>query len=184
MKETLAKLEALIKERRPDYYEKLNPPLSESEISELEKKFNRSLPQDLKELYLWKNGQAVNCYESFVNNSEFIPLEDVFETAEELTSMIGFDFEIENWWNEKWLPLFHNGGGSYICYDLDGTFTDLQGQILEFWKADNDRDVISDDLRSFLNQLVYLYKHHEPEDLGEPFIVEDIPGYPKEFYVE
>ena len=184
MKELLAKLDELIKKFRPDYYEKLNSPLTESEIRRLETKFNVLLPRDLKELYLWKNGQAGDCYESFVNNSEFTPLQNVLEMAGEFNSMIGKDFTIENWWNESWLPIFHNGRGSYLCYDLDGTFTNLEGQILEFWKADNDRNVISNSLKSFLKQLVYFYEDFDPDDFDEAFIVENVPGYPKRFYVK
>jgi cell wall assembly regulator SMI1 len=164
MKELLRKLDDLIKKTRPDYYGKLNTPLSESEINGLETKFNLSLPQDLKELYLWKNGQNSACYESFINNSEFMELEDSLETAVELTSMIGSDFETNNWWNENWLPIFHNGGGSYICYDLKGVFTSLEGQIIEFWKADNDRNVIAPNLESFLKQLVGFYEFVKPVD--------------------
>jgi hypothetical protein len=32
-----------------------------------------------------------------VNNSMFIPLEEALEIAQELTGMIGTDFEMENW---------------------------------------------------------------------------------------
>jgi cell wall assembly regulator SMI1 len=184
MKELLEKLDTLIKELRPAYYQKLNSPLTGTQIKELEDNFNLSLPADLKELYLWKNGQASNCYQSFVNNSEFMPLEEVLEAAAELTSMIGSDFEIENWWNKNWLPIFHNGGGSHICYDLEGTFTDLKGQLLEFWKADNDRNVISGNLKSFLTELVHLYEDFDPNDFDETFEAADVPGYPRRFYVE
>lgn len=183
MKEVLSKLDSLIKTTRPDYYEKFSPPLGENEISALETEFNQSLPPDLKELFGWKNGQHTNCYDSFVNNSEFISLRDVLETLAEFNSMIGTDFGIENWWNEHWLPIFHNGGGSYICYDLGGVFTGLKGQIIEFWKADNDRNVIAPDLKSFLEQLVDYYESVDTEDFDEAFIVEDISGYPKKFYV-
>lgn len=106
------------------------------------------LPGDLKTLYQWKNGQQQDCVGSFVTNSMFQPLEDVLKDNKVLTSMIGYDFEIENWWNAHWLPVFSNGGGSYICYDLKGVFTGESGQLVEFWKADNDRNVIAPDLKN------------------------------------
>jgi cell wall assembly regulator SMI1 len=184
MKETLAKLDEFIKDFRPNYYENLNPPLSRKQIEELENKYKIVLPNDLQELYLWKNGQSPNCYESFVNNSEFTSLEEVLETAAEFTLMIGTDFEIENWWNAHWLPIFHNGGGSRICYDLQGIFTKKKGQILEFWKADNDRNVIAPDLNAFLRQIVDYYQTIKVKDFDEFFEVKNITGFAKKFYAE
>lgn len=62
-----------------------------------------------------------------------IPLKEALDISQKLSAMIGTDFEIENWWNEHWIPVFHNGGGDYICYDTKGIFTGNKGQIIEFW---------------------------------------------------
>lgn len=97
--------------------------------------------------------------------------------------MIGFDFEIENWWNAKWIPLFHNGGGDYICYDCEGTFTGNAGQIIEFWHADNDRNIIAPNLEAFLFQLNSYFEKNETAAFDEYFEVENIEGYPKKFIV-
>jgi cell wall assembly regulator SMI1 len=184
MKATLAKLDRLLQKIRQPYYEKLNPGLTDQEIQALEQKYQLILPESLRLLYQWKNGQAADTYESFVNNSQFMPLEEALDTQAELTSLIGFDFEIENWWNEHWIPVFHNGGGDYICIDTEGTFTGIPGQLLEFWHADNDRNVIAPDLASFLNKLVQLYTSTESSKLDEYIAVESIKGYPLEFWVE
>ena len=39
-------------------------------------------------------------------------------------AQIIFIIIIDNWWNENWIPIFHNGGGGHICYDMIGIFTD------------------------------------------------------------
>lgn len=184
MKKQLELLDTYLRTARPDFYSKLNDPLKEDEIKALEERFNSELPDDLKALYQWKNGQKDECYNSFVNNSIFMPLEDAFDSAEELTSMIGSDFEVENWWNENWIPIFHNGGGDHICYDMGGTFTGQKGQLIEFWHADNDRNVIAPNLRSFVEAINQFYKAKEVEEFDEYFEIENIKDFPQRFYVE
>ncbi len=184
MKSEVKQLEENIKKKRPEYYSFLQEPLTEKEISELESKYNIKLPSDLKELYLWKNGQSQGNYEAFVNNAMFEPLEQVLLSSKELTQMIGYDFEIENWWNENWLPIFSNGGGSYICYDLKGVFTGEKGQLVEYWEEDNDRPVVAPNLIDFIKKLNQYYEETSKEDFDEYFdINESIVQWKREFIV-
>ncbi|WP_223649492.1 SMI1/KNR4 family protein [Hymenobacter psoromatis] len=184
MKENIKELNEKLSTLRPEFYVSLQQPLAESEINSLEEKYKMQIPSDLSALYKWKNGQVSDCYESFVNNSMFIPLEQALAIAAENTSMIGYDFEVENWWNEKWIPIFHNGGGDYICYDLGGIFTGQQGQLLEFWHADNDRNIIAPNLEAFISKINYFYNTKQKQEFDEYFQIENIDGYPQEFTVE
>jgi cell wall assembly regulator SMI1 len=169
MKKQLEVLDDYLKEFRPDFYLNLNAALKDEEIKALEKKFKITIPSDLKELYKWKNGQS--SFHSFVNNSMFMPLEEALASAQECTSMIGYDFDIDNWWNEHWIPIFHNGGGDHICYDIGGAFTGEQGQLIEFWHADNDRNIIAPNLKSFIEGINKLYKTAEDDEYS---IIQDI----------
>ncbi len=169
MKNELTKLNKHLKEKRPEYYKKLNKPLTHIEIAQLEEKYNLTLPIDLKELYLWKNGQAEDCYDSFVNNSMFEPLEFALQQNKELTEMIGYDFKIKNWWNKNWIPIFSNGGGSYICYDLEGVFTKNKGQLIEYWNKNNDRVVIFPSLDKLIKELNRYYENNFQNDINETF---------------
>jgi cell wall assembly regulator SMI1 len=184
MKKQLELLDIHLKRLRPEFYSNLNEPLKMKEIMVLEERFNITLPADLKELYQWKNGQRDGCYESFVNNSMFLQLEEALATAQELTSMIGSDFEINNWWNENWIPIFHNGGGDCICYDMIGTFTDQQGQLIEFWHADNDRNVIFPNLYSLVEAINQFYEMKNPSDFDEFFTIDNAKMFYKSFRVE
>jgi cell wall assembly regulator SMI1 len=182
--EIIKKLDEHLATLRPEFYLKLNEPLDDSQLDKLEDYYKLEIPTDLRALYKWKNGQDMKCFESFINNSIFTPLNQALYDASELNSMIGFDFEIENWWNEKWIPIFQNGGGDSICYDLGGTFTGQQGQLIEFWHADNDRNVIAPTLEAFLNKLTYYYDTKSKSDFDKYFHVEKIDGYPRIFIVE
>ncbi|MFD2965919.1 SMI1/KNR4 family protein [Sphingobacterium bambusae] len=181
MNHILRELDSFLSSLRPTFYSDLNSPLDDAELDKLEADYAIKLPNDLRALYKWKNGQKESCYASFVNNSVFLPLDQVLDTAAELTSMIGYDFEIDNWWNAHWLPIFQNGGGDSICYDLKGIFTGQKGQILEFWHADNDRNVIAPSLEAFFNKIVKYYATKQKEEFDEFFTVEKIPEYPKRF---
>lgn len=181
MKAQLEILDKQLATLRPEYYKQLQPGLSDNEIQALQQQYNITLPEDLITLYKWRNGQQDACYESFVNNSSFLSLESALDTAEEFTGMIGFDFEIENWWHKDWIPLFNNGGGDLICYDMGGLFTDNPGQLIEFWHADNDRNIITPSLSTFLDTLIAYYKAGQ---LDEYCQVENPEGYPKSYIVE
>lgn len=184
MKETIQQLDVLLSTVRSEFYQYLQDPLDEKQLESLEEKYQIKLPADLRVLYAWKNGQDDSCFEAFVNNSTFIPLEEALEIAKENTSMIGLDFEIENWWNENWIPIFHNGGGDYICYDLGGVFTGQKGQLIEFWHADNDRNVIAPSLEAFLGKLREYYENKPQEDFDEYFQIDDLESYPRRFKVQ
>lgn len=79
--------------------------------------------------------------------------------------------------------MFHNGGGDYICYDCEGTFTGNSEQIIEFWHADSDRNAIAPNLEVFLSQLNTYFERNSIEDFDEYFEVEKVEGYPKKFIV-
>ena len=115
-----------------------------------------------------------------------MPLENVFNSKETMDGMIGSDFEIENWWNENWFPLFENYGGDNICYDNEGTFTGQCGQIVEFWHADNDRNVIYPDLLSFLEAVAKFYDSIPVEDFDDhlDYEIKSPEGFPLRFIVE
>lgn len=181
IQETISRLEAHLEATRADYCTCLKPALSDADLDRLEKQHQMKLPADLRALYQWKNGQHDSCFDAFVNNSTFVPLEEALDTAAELTSMIGTDFETENWWNAQWIPIFHNGGGDYICYDLGGAFTGNHGQLIEFWHADSDRNVIAPSLNAFLSQLNRFYENTPQQDFDEYFKIENIHGYPLSF---
>ncbi|GAA5088752.1 hypothetical protein GCM10023210_12710 [Chryseobacterium ginsengisoli] len=184
MNETIEKLDKFLSTLRPEFYSELNDPLTDEELDNLENYYKVEIPKDLRTLYKWKNGQNMNCFDSFVNNSMFIPLNQALFDASELNPMIGTDFEIENWWNENWIPIFQNGGGDSICYDLYGVFTGQKDQLIEFWHADNDRNIIAETLESFLDKLINFYETKNKNDFDEYFNIENIEGFPKKFIVE
>lgn len=184
MHNLIQKLDNYLSTLRPDYYSELNEPLDDSQLDKLEAYYKIKIPEDLRTLYKWKNGQKQNCYEALVNNSTFVPLHQALYDASELNPMIGTDFDVENWWNENWIPIFQNGGGDSICYDLKGIFTGDAGQLVEFWHEDNDRNVISTSLAIFFAKIIEFYETNAKDEFDEYFQIGAIENYPKKFFVE
>lgn len=99
MKDQLQELDRLLQFNRTEFYSYLNPSLKASEIANLTQQYGLTIPEEVKNLYLWKDGPLLENFESFVNNSMFMSLEDLLQSYKELTSMIGKDFKLQNWWN-------------------------------------------------------------------------------------
>lgn len=183
MEEIITKLDNYLSAKRPEFHQRLNDPLTDAQLNRLEDHYGIELPEDLRKLYRWKNGQKADFFDAFVNNSMFVPLNQALFDNSELNAMIGLDFEIENWWNYSWIPIFQNGGGDSICYDTKGIFTGDRGQLIEFWHGDHDRNVVAPTLGSFLSMIINLFENKKGEDFDEYFKIGKIEDYPKKFIV-
>ena len=183
MKTEIEFLDKQLSTLRLEFYQQLNPPLTDTDIDSLEERYRMKIHADLRMLYKWKDGQADGNNESFVNNSEFLPLEIALDMAQENNSMKD-DFPEENWWNEQWVPFLHNGGGDYICFDAAGVFTGKENQLIEFWHETGERNVIAPSLASFITALNTYLKNTPIDEFDEFFVVDDIKGFPKKFFTE
>lgn len=175
IKISLLRLDASLQKNDPALYATLQAPLTHAEIQALEKKYDTQLPAELRELYRWKNGQRLDDQtRSLVGPRTFMPLEEALLNRDELNDLttseqIEDQFKIKNWWRVSWIPIFENGGGNYLCYDTEGTFTGTPNQILGYYHCENYRQAVSPNLITFLEDTMtgYTHIHH--------------PGYPRRF---
>jgi cell wall assembly regulator SMI1 len=112
------------------------------------------VPAAFRELYRWRNGQDPISFASLQGNRSFSTLEEIASTKQLLDGMIGYDFEDPRWWRRRWVPYLHNGGGSHLCVDVAAEDGGQPGQIVAFWKADEDRPVEYPSLEAWLADLV------------------------------
>jgi len=155
MVETLIRcIDRWLAANRADYYACLQPGVTVAQLDAFEVRFSLKLPTSFRQLYLWRNGQELACSDSFQGNRMFSSLEDVAETKELLDGMIGYDFDDPRIWRRGWVPFLHNGGGSYLCLDLTAEDGGQPGQLLAFWKADEDRPIEFPSLEAWLADLV------------------------------
>jgi cell wall assembly regulator SMI1 len=119
--DVLAQIDRLLAEQRPDYYARLQPPAGAEQFAAAEHAYGFALPADLKQLYLWKNGQPTTCFKSLssLNSLMFVALEDALASHQMISA---FDQRGEfpaGWWRREWVPLLANGGGDFVCVDAE-----------------------------------------------------------------
>jgi cell wall assembly regulator SMI1 len=154
VEQLIARMDRWLSANRPDYYALLQPGVSDAELDMFESKFAVKLPEAFRQLYRWRNGQdAASCH-AIQDNRSFCALEDVAETKAMFDGMIGMDFENPRYWRRAWIPFLHNGGGSYLCLDLAAEEGGESGQLIAFWKQDQDRPVEFASMEAWLQALV------------------------------
>ena len=176
----LARLDALLRQRRPAYYATLGPPAPVAELAEFETEFSLALPPELRMWWSWRNGQTG--FESFYGNQCLQSASSAAETMQVQLDLL--DEFAPNWWRPTWVPFLENGGGDHLCLDLEGTFTGQPGQILEHWHDWEPRTVCFPNLTTWLAAVVAAY-----EQGTDPLTDEQVAklelvspaGFPQEF---
>jgi cell wall assembly regulator SMI1 len=150
----IARLDRWLAANRPDYYALLQPGATDAQLDAFEARFSLRLPDAFRQLYRWRDGQNRRSFEPLYLNRTFSTLEDIADTKELLDDLIGSDFDDPTYWRLGWVPFLHNGGGSHLCLDLAAEDGGTPGQLIGFWKADQDRPVEHPNLESWLEKLV------------------------------
>lgn len=47
----------------------------------------------------------------------------------------------KDWWNARWIPFTHNGGGDHLCIDLAPDVAGRTGQIITMWHDMGEREL-------------------------------------------
>jgi cell wall assembly regulator SMI1 len=150
----IERMDAWLAANRADYHAALQPGVRDAGLDAFEAKFSLKLPEAFRALYRWRNGQPNRRSESLQENRMFSALEDIADTKEMLDDMIGTDFEDPSTWRRGWVPFLSNGGGSYLCVDIDAEGGGQPGQLIAFWKGDEDRPVEHASVEAWLADLV------------------------------
>jgi cell wall assembly regulator SMI1 len=139
---------------RPEYYAVLQPGATDPELDAVEVQFGIRLPTAFRHLYRWRNGQDPMSFKPLQMNRSFMRLEDIARVKQMLDGMIGYDFDDPRYWRRGWVPFLHNGGGSYLCLDFAAEDGGQPGQLIGFWKGDEDRPVEFPSVEAWLADLV------------------------------
>lgn len=131
----------------PDYQD-LTPGkygASAEEITQLERKMEREVPEDFKEhLRFFNKYYCVDFLEySNFDIQHMLEHRDCFNMLKADGAFEESERHMEpshrrvrhTWWHEFWLPFAEDGGGNLICLDLDPSDEGTFGQIF-FWERD------------------------------------------------
>lgn len=164
MNTTWNKFEAWLKNNWPDGFEDLNPPATEQEINQLQETLGVQLPVDFIACLRIHNGQKGMAGGLF-DNSEFLSTQSIIEQWQIWKDLLDsgtfdeFSSEPESgvkndWWNQKWIPITHNGGGDHFCIDLDPDAQGVSGQIITMWHDMANRDIQANSFKTWFNNYV------------------------------
>jgi cell wall assembly regulator SMI1 len=150
----IERMDAWLSVHRAGYHASLRPGVSDDDLDAFEAKFSLELPEAFRALYRWRDGQPNSNFDSLQHNRMFSALGDIADTKAMLDDMIGTDFDDPATWRRGWVPFLSNGGGSYLCVDVDAQGGGQPGQLVAFWKADEDRPVEHASVEAWLAELV------------------------------
>lgn len=126
MESLTGRLEALLRTKAPKVLASLNPGLPEEKILELERNSNITLPDDMRALYRWHNGQSPNISYCLIPGQRFMPLAEAIAAHERLRQDVKASstaqrvaFSIFAGHKNGWLTVFDDGAG-------DGHFLDIE----------------------------------------------------------
>jgi hypothetical protein len=147
MESLLLELDKLIKDKNPELY-------SELMTSEESALFNSSIPEPLKQLWQWKNGQNPNYSGNFhaKTNEMLMSYQDASEVRGEFTDYVECGDISEENWKSDWLPFSENGGGNYMCLSLSS------GKVFYFDKYETSTGLRFPSLKAWLEDLIDGYK--------------------------
>jgi cell wall assembly regulator SMI1 len=150
----IGRMDRWLAANRLDYYALLQPGASDAELNAFEAQFSLRLPAAFRHLYRWRNGQDAMSSAPLQMNRSFMRLEDIARVKNLLDGMVGYDFDDPRYWRRGWVPFLHNGGGSYLCVDLAAEDGGQPGQLIGFWKQDEDRPVEFPNVEAWVADLV------------------------------
>lgn len=151
MEHLWAQFEQWLGRNWPEGLADLNAPATDKEISELEHHLEIQLPPALRQLLKAHNGQGGMAGGLF-DNSEFLSTRAILDQWKVWKDLLdsgeftGVNSDPQtgvrnDWWNPRWIPITHNGGGDHYCIDLDPTDEGTIGQVITMWHDMGDREI-------------------------------------------
>ncbi|MBB4010110.1 SMI1/KNR4 family protein [Allorhizobium taibaishanense] len=156
-----------LEQHDPDAKPHFNEPASEGQIVAVESRLGQELPPSVRSLYLLANGQPYNGV-GLEGAFTLMSLDEVVETfgflngefPDGINTNASDDFFIDadpgmqaNWWSRRWIPIMQNGGGDYLCADLDPAEGGTFGQIVAYYHDENFRSLVSSGIDALMEGL-------------------------------
>jgi cell wall assembly regulator SMI1 len=112
--ELLARLEAWFKSHRPRYAAALNPPATEADLEALRGSLNAEVPDELRQLLAWHNGQSDDFAGAFEDAWSLMSTGQIAEAKRQLDAQAG---QGQTGWQAAWIPFLDDDSGNYLCLD-------------------------------------------------------------------
>lgn len=151
--DALRRIESWLQHHAPSMLETLLPGLTEPEIEQATTDLPFYMPDDLCELYQWRNGNAmsVDYGASFLPAYVLNPLEVAVKRYQQEVNFQGWEM-----WDQRWLPLFQ--------YECDYFFAEVgkpvqsPSKIREFFREDPSYNLVYHSLTSMMQTIAECYE--------------------------
>ena len=158
------RLKVQLKTLAPDLHKSLQKGASEKQILKLEKQLGVQLPQDYRRFLNLCNGLKPNSEVEFYDG-ELLSVSNVSREWRIWRDLLADgDFEgisskpakgiREDWWNLKWIPFTHDGGGNHMCLDLDPAKGGKLGQVITMWHDSEERELMHSSFTAWLRHIL------------------------------
>ena len=162
-----------------DMRAQVNPPATEQQIAAVEAAIGYEFPEDLRQLYLFANGQrdtlemaerpGVTGAGPFFGRYDFLSLEQALDQYRVWLGIYedeGENFSsVYNWtraragdpvhgdyWRPGWFPFSHDSAGNSYAVDLSPAPGGTYGQVILIGRDEDERRVLAPSLGAFLAQ--------------------------------
>jgi cell wall assembly regulator SMI1 len=140
----LARIDQWLNVHRERFQQALRPGATAAECDALSAVVGKPLPEELRTLLAWHNGQNPNVPGTFEGNWHLMSTEEIASAKKEL------DAQPHEGWHREWLPFMDDDNGNYLCLDLGSPGLPL----LECWRGRADHPKTSPSLTVWLETFV------------------------------
>lgn len=161
VKKPLARLEKWLAAHRKHYLAGLRSGASEKELHAMQAQLGVEVPEDLRALLAWHNGQSEEFIGKFEQDWILLGTDRIPDAYRDLLAgAVGNG--AGNGFQPGWIP-FLDDGGNYVCVDAN----EPPGPVRAFWLGNKDHPVIAPSLGAWLAEFVAALEageyHEEPE---------------------
>lgn len=147
-------IDRAVSTKAPEVAAGLRPGAGEKDFALLRESFfhDGAIPADIEAFFRWHNGQTG--YESLspFDNRMIMSIQDAVDSW---TFLSDPDEDIQQPWQESWIPILANGAGDYIVYVTSG---EMKGQLVAYWHDSEDRRVAFQSLESWARKVLSAYE--------------------------
>jgi cell wall assembly regulator SMI1 len=155
----LGRLEKWLHQHRRRYAEGLLPGASAQELDATQAALGVPLPQDLRTLLSWHNGQSGDFIGHLENNWDLMSAGRIVEAKRE---MDGGD-RAQSSWQPAWVPFLEDDSGNFLVLDT----SQPAAPVRECWQGNPDHSIVVPSLAAWLEQFVGAVEqgryHEDPE---------------------
>jgi cell wall assembly regulator SMI1 len=160
LSDLLARLGRWLQQHRRDFAEGLHPGAKPEELDALQARLGRPLPDSLRTLLAWHNGQKEEVMGGFEQDWRLMSTEEIARARQDLEAAGGSQ--------PAWIPVFEDGNGDYLFVDTSSPAAPVRA----YWAGRPDQPQAAPSLEAWFQDFVSAVEsgqYHEEAERGTFF---------------